>query len=72
MVRMEPVGNDLLVPMKYTIKSPTVGNRPPVIFVHEDNTTCISAVSTGKNPTMKTLERCFGVSLSWLNNRMFP
>ena len=42
----------------------------PVIFVHEDNTTCISAVSTGKNPTMKTLERCFGVCLAWLSSRM--
>lgn len=42
----------------------------PLIVVHEDNTTCIIAVTTGKNPTMKTLERRFGVSLSWLNHRI--
>ena len=42
----------------------------PVIFIHEDNTTCIIAYTTGKNPIMKDLERCFGVSLAWGHQRM--
>ena len=41
-----------------------------MIFIHEDNTTCIIAYTTGKNPTMKDLERCFGVSLAWGHQRM--
>ena len=31
--------------------------------LYEDNTTCIICARTGKNATMKTLERRFGVSL---------
>ena len=30
----------------------------------------VSLVTTGKHPTMKILERCFGVWLSWLNHRI--
>jgi len=41
-----------------------------VIFLHEDNTVCIHAAKTGRNPTMKTLERNFGVSVAWLNERL--
>ena len=31
---------------------------------HEDNTTALTVAATGKNPTMKTLERCHGVSVA--------
>ena len=48
----------------------TVPRWTPVIFIHEDNTTCIIAYTTGRNPTMKDLERCFGVSLAWGHQRM--
>ena len=41
-----------------------------MINVHEDNTTCIICARTGKNATMKTLERCFGVSLGWIYQRI--
>ena len=37
-----------------------------VVNIHEDNTTAIRAACTGKNPTMKTLERGHGVSVGWL------
>ena len=42
----------------------------PVIFIQGDNITCIIAYTTGKSPTMKDLERCFGVSLAWGHQRM--
>ena len=41
-----------------------------VIYIHEDNTSAISGAASGKNPTMKTLERCFGVSVAKINERM--
>jgi len=41
-----------------------------VINVHEDNTTAIIGARTGKNPTMKTLERGHGVSIAWINERI--
>ena len=34
-----------------------------IINLHEDNTTCIITARTGKNATMKTLEKCFGVNV---------
>ena len=37
-----------------------------VINLHEDNTTAIVGARTGKNPTMKTLERGFGVQIGWI------
>ena len=37
------------------------------INLHEDNTTCIQSARTGKNQTMKTLERGFGVIIGWIN-----
>ena len=37
------------------------------IYIHEDNTTAICGARSGKNPTMKTLERGFGVSIGWVN-----
>ena len=39
------------------------------INVHEDNSAAVSAVKSGKNPTMKTLERGHGVSIGWLHER---
>ena len=38
------------------------------INLHEDNTTAIHAVRTGKNPTMKTLERKFGVEIGAMHD----
>lgn len=40
------------------------------INLHEDNTTCIQSARTGKNQTMKTLERGFGVSIGWINEKI--
>ena len=40
------------------------------VFLHEDNTTCITCVRTGANKTMKTLERNFGVSIGWCHDRV--
>ena len=37
------------------------------VNVREDNTTAIAGVWSGKNPTMKTLERGHGVSIGWLH-----
>ena len=38
--------------------------------LHENNTTALTVASTGKNPTMKTLERGHGVSIGWINSRV--
>ena len=40
------------------------------IALHEDNTTAIIGARTGKNPTMKTLERGFGINIGWNNERI--
>ena len=40
------------------------------IHLHEDNTTAIVGARTGKNPTMKTLERGFGVVIGWINEQI--
>ena len=40
------------------------------IVLHEDNTTAIIGARTGKNPTMKTLERGFGIDIGWNNERI--
>ena len=41
-----------------------------IINLHEDNTTCIITARTGKNATMKTLEKCFGVNVGWIYQRI--
>ena len=38
--------------------------------LHEDNTTCITVARTGKNPTMKFLERGHGISIGWIHDRI--
>ena len=40
------------------------------LFLQEDNTACIQCASTGKNQTMKTLERGFGVNIGWNHDRV--
>ena len=40
------------------------------IILHEDNTTAIIGARTAKNPTMKTLERGFGIDIGWNNARI--
>ena len=40
------------------------------INLHEDNTTAIHSVRTGKNPTMKTLERNFGVKVGYMHEQV--
>ena len=40
------------------------------IHVHEDNTPAIQGARTAKNPSHKTLERGFGVSLGWINEKI--
>ena len=40
------------------------------IVLHEDNTTAIIGARTGKNPTMQTLERGFGIDIGWNNARI--
>ena len=46
------------------------GQRLVKIFIHEDNATCTRTCVTGKNLTMKTLERCFGVSVQYIHGRI--
>ena len=40
------------------------------IVLHEDSTTAIIGARTAKNPTMKTLERGFGIDIGWNNSRI--
>ena len=40
------------------------------VNLHEDNTTAIHGVRTGKNPTMKTLERNFGVKVGYMHEQV--
>ena len=40
------------------------------INLHEDNTPAIAGAASGKNPTMKTLERGQGVSIGWMHDRV--
>ena len=42
----------------------------PVIFIHEDNITCVINNTASKNPIIKDLERCLGVFLVWGHHRM--
>lgn len=42
----------------------------PKITIREDNTTCISTNTSGKNGQMKELERAFGVYVSWNSARL--
>ena len=44
--------------------------REVVLLFREDNTAMIRIMETGRNPTMKTLERNFGISVAWLNERL--
>ena len=50
------------------------GDRPSgwevQIKLHEDNTTAIHGVRTGKNPTMTTLQRNFGVKVGYMHERV--
>ncbi len=57
----------------YTMMQQFHDNHPEwkaVVNLHEDNTTAIVAARTGKNPTMTTLERGFGVSIAYIRNRV--
>jgi len=59
----EYISRNPSLPAKDSIRR-SLGRWCPVIYIHEDNTTCIIAYTTGKNPTMKDLERAFGISLA--------
>ena len=39
-------------------------------FVHEDNTTCIQTVQSGKNQTMRLLSRSGGVPVQYLHENL--
>ena len=43
-----------------------VRHRPNVIL-HDDKQSMIAVARTGKNPTMRHLERTHGVSVAWLH-----
>ena len=60
----EYVSRNPSLPAKDSIQR-SLGRWCPVIYIHEDNTTCIIAFTTGKNPTMKDLGRALGISLAW-------
>ena len=60
----EYLSRDQFLPACESIRK-ALGRWAPVIWIHEDNTTCIIAYTTGKSPTMKELERCFDISLAW-------
>ena len=40
------------------------------VYTHEDNSTCIQILRTGKNQTMKYLERNAGISIGYLHKRL--
>eukprot|EP00972_Heterocapsa_arctica_P016981 2506801-Heterocapsa_arctica.AAC.1 len=39
----------------------------PILHFHEDNQAMIRVVETGRNPTMRYLQRTHGVSVAWLH-----
>ena len=42
------------------------GNEPQIVF-HEDNQAMIAVIRSGKNPTMRHLERSHGISIVWMH-----
>lgn len=43
--------------------------RPVQLTIHEDNTACITACKTGRNPTTRHLGRVHRISIAWLHER---
>jgi hypothetical protein len=46
-----------------------IPGHPPAVF-HEDNQACIRVLETGRNPTMRHLDRCHRVSVAGLHERL--
>ena len=44
-------------------------DRKEVLTIHEDNTACLTVCKTGRNPTMRHLQRVHRVSIAWLHER---
>ena len=45
-----------------------LGGKEPNFVFYDDNQTMISVVRTGKNPTMRHLERSHGISVAWMHD----
>ena len=45
-----------------------LGGKDPNFVFYDDNQTMIGVVRTGKNPTMRHLERTHGISLGWMHS----
>ena len=42
------------------------GNEPQIVF-HDDNQAMIAVIRSGKNPTMRHIERSHGISIVWMH-----
>merc|ERR1712185_609230 len=49
-----------------------VCGRPVCLKLHEDNQAAIQVIKTGRNPTMRHLQRTHGISIRWLHDLFFP
>ena len=45
-----------------------LGGKEPNFVFYDDNQTMIGVVRTGKNPTMRHLERSHGISVAWMHD----
>ena len=46
--------------------------RPVHLILHEDNQAAIQVIKTGRNPTMRHLQRTHGISVRWLHDLFYP
>ena len=44
-----------------------LGGKNPNFVFYDDNQTMIGVIRTGKNPTMRHLERTHGISIGWMH-----
>ena len=52
-------------------QSEIVDEPHEVLYMHDDNAAAISVIRTGRNPTMRTLGRVHGVSISAMHERLY-
>ena len=46
---------------------PEIVAADATVILHDDNESMIAVARTGKNPTMRHLERIHGISIAWLH-----
>ena len=49
-----------------------VCGRPVCLKLYEDNQAAIQVIKTGRNPTMRHLQRTHGISVRWLHDLFYP